>query len=76
MGRTELKSHQIHDGSIQNIDIDITTPGKALITKIVAGTGVSINSTGVDDGTGVVTISSTSTSTHQYEQIVFNQTIP
>jgi len=35
MARTELKSRQIHDGSIQNVDIDTSTPGKAFITMTI-----------------------------------------
>jgi len=48
----------IKDGSIQRIDVDTTTPGQSIITKVIAGTGVSIDSsTGADVGTGDVTIS-------------------
>ena len=42
--------------NINNEKIDISTSGKALITKAAAGTGVSLDSTGADPGTGVVTI--------------------
>lgn len=73
MGRTELKSHQIHDGSIQNVDIDITSPGKALITKVVAGDGITISSTGADEGTGIVTISTSSLQNTGIKQLTFTQ---
>ena len=73
MGRTELKSHQIHDGSIQNVDIDITSPGKALITKVVAGDGITISSTGADEGTGIVTISTSSLQNTGIKQLTFAQ---
>ena len=54
MSKTLLESDEI--GSIQRNDFDITTTGQAIITKIIAGTGVTISSTGVDTGTGDVTI--------------------
>lgn len=59
MGRTQLSTREI--GSVQRNDFDITTSGQAVITKIVAGTNVSLSSTGVDAGTGDVTINVTST---------------
>jgi len=43
-------------GSIIRYDLNTTTPTQAVIRKIIAGTGVSITSTGVDSGTGDVTI--------------------
>ncbi len=55
---TQLNGSQVKDSSIQNDDIDITTTGKAVVTKLVAGTNISLSSTGVDAGTGVVTINS------------------
>lgn len=54
MGRTLLSTREI--GSVQRNDIDITTTGQALVTKLVAGTNISFSSTGVDAGTGDVTI--------------------
>jgi hypothetical protein len=51
-----IDSRTIKDGSIQIQDIDITTPTKSLITKVKAGNNITISSTGVDDGTGEVTI--------------------
>lgn len=56
MPRTTLTGRQISDGSVQFADIDTVTSGQALITKIVAGTNINITSTGVDPGTGNVTI--------------------
>jgi hypothetical protein len=44
-------------GSIIRHDMNTTTPNQAVITKIIAGDGISITSTGVDPGTGDVTIS-------------------
>lgn len=62
MGRTELGGRQIKDHSVQNVDLDITTTGLAVITKLQAGTNITLDSTGIDDGTGVVTINSNSSS--------------
>lgn len=59
MAKTLLESDEI--GSIQRNDFDITTAGQAIITKIVAGTNVTISSTGVDMGTGDVTINASLT---------------
>lgn len=56
MARTTLDGGQITDGSVQRVDLDTTTTGQAVITKIIAGSNVSITSTGVDSGTGDVTI--------------------
>lgn len=47
---------QLLDESVQKKHLDITTPGEALITNIIAGSGVSIEYTGADEGTGEVTI--------------------
>lgn len=56
MARTQLNARQILDGDIQKTDLDTHTPGQAVITRLVAGVGVSLQSTGVDTGTGDVTI--------------------
>jgi hypothetical protein len=57
MGRTQLSGKQILDRSIQKDDLDTITSGQAVITKLIAGTGVTLASNGVDDGTGEVVIS-------------------
>lgn len=56
MPRTEAKSLQIKDGQVKRQDLDTTTSGQAVVTKIVAGNNVTISSTGADAGTGDVTI--------------------
>jgi len=53
---TEITGKQIRNGSIRKVDLDTTTTGEAVVTRIVAGTGVTLSSTGVDTGTGDVTI--------------------
>ena len=55
--RTQVRGSQIADKSLQRVDIDISTSGQALITKLVPGAGITLESTGVDVGTGDVTIS-------------------
>ena len=64
MARTQLNGSQVEDGSIQRADLDVTTAGSAVIRKIIAGANISIISTGVDDGTGDVTISSAGASSN------------
>ena len=61
MAATQLSSNEI--GSVQRNDFDIITSGQAVITKIIAGTNHSITSTGVDPGTGDVTINFSGTVT-------------
>lgn len=56
MAATQVPSTLVKNQTINIDDIDITTTGKALITKVVAGTNIYISQTGVDAGTGVVTI--------------------
>ena len=67
MSQTAIRGTQIIDGTIESIDIEdggiwredlnTTSTGKATITQVAAGSGISIESTGVDPGTGLVTIS-------------------
>ncbi len=61
MPRTSVKSEQIKDGGVKRSDVNITTTGEALIRRLIAGTNISISSTGVDTGTGDVTVSVSST---------------
>ncbi len=61
MARTQLTGREIRDESVQRDDLDIVTPGQAVITKIIAGTNISIFSSGIDIGTGEVTVNATST---------------
>jgi hypothetical protein len=56
MARTKILGSQIKDNTIQRTNIDTATSGQALTTKIIAGAGVSLSSTGADSGTGDVTI--------------------
>ncbi len=57
MAKTEVRSGQVKDGTVGRSDMDIATAGEAVITKLVAGTGVVISAfTGADSGTGDVTV--------------------
>jgi hypothetical protein len=56
MARTQLRGTQVLDSDITKDDLNITLPGKAVICQVHAGTGITLSSTGVDPGTGDVTI--------------------
>jgi hypothetical protein len=53
---TLQRGGQIADGSIQRVDLDVTTAGQAVVRRVIAGTGITFVSTGADAGTGDVTI--------------------
>jgi len=57
MPQTQIKSSQLLDGGVQREDINVSVSGHALITKIIAGNGLAESHTGVDAGTGDVTLS-------------------
>jgi hypothetical protein len=56
MASTNIRGTQILDDSVGRADIDTTTAGQAAITKIIAGTNVTLSYTGADPGTGDVTV--------------------
>jgi hypothetical protein len=56
MPATNVRGGQVLDGSVQRVDIDVTTVGQSVCRKIVQGTGITLSSTGADAGTGDVTI--------------------
>lgn len=56
MSKTQITGSQIFDGGIGREDLNTATSGKALITKLKAGAGMAISSTGADSGTGDVTL--------------------
>ncbi len=58
MAVTQLSTDNI--GNIQRNDFDITTTGQSVITKVIAGTNITISSTGIDAGTGDVIINAAS----------------
>jgi hypothetical protein len=57
MPQTVIRGTQILNNTVQRQDLDTSTVGQALVTKIVQGTNVTLSSTGADSGTGDVTIS-------------------
>lgn len=57
MARTQISGRLIEDSSIGRPDINTTVTGEALITKLLVGTGLTATRTGVDVGTGDVTVS-------------------
>lgn len=73
MARTSVKGTQVLDESIQREDLCSTVPGKSVIKKLIAGVGISITSSGVDDGTGDVIVSADTSSVKQY---IHEQSIP
>lgn len=59
MGRTQIRTTELEDGGVKRNDLNTTVSGQAVTRKIVQGTGITLSSTGVDSGTGDVTISVT-----------------
>lgn len=60
MAKTQVRATQLRNNTIQSEDIDITTTGKSLITKISsADNSLTLTSSGADPGTGVVDLSLT-----------------
>ncbi len=64
MGATVIRSPQIEDGGVKRADLNVSTSGSAVVAKIVAGTNVTLSSTGPDSGTGDVTINAAGTTTY------------
>lgn len=57
MARTTIGTAEVRDQSVARDDLDTQTSGQAVISKVLAGTGISLSWTGADPGTGDVTIS-------------------
>ncbi len=56
MAITQFRASQLGANSVGRDEVNTTVSGQALITRIIQGTGITISSTGVDTGTGDVTI--------------------
>ena len=56
MPRTQIGTTLIEDGSVRRVDINTTLAGSALITKVLVNSPLTLSSTGVDSGTGDVTL--------------------
>jgi hypothetical protein len=74
MPRTKISGKQIHDNTLQKNNFDITTANSAVITNVIPGTNISITYTGVDQGTGAVTINLNLTSSSQLASIISDET--
>lgn len=59
MARTQITGSALSSGTVTRSDMNTTSTGTAVITKVIAGTGVTISNTGVDAGTGDVTVNAT-----------------
>ena len=62
MARTTVGAALVRDGGIFREDLNTDATTHAVLTKIIAGTGISISSTGVDAGTGDVTVNASASS--------------
>ena len=56
MAKTQVRGSQIRTGQVKKPDLAVSTVNNSVVTKIIAGTGVTITSTGADAGTGDVTL--------------------
>jgi hypothetical protein len=57
MPQTKVRGSQLKPATVQRKDLNVDTVGQAVVTKIIFGTGASAStSTGVDSGTGDVTL--------------------
>lgn len=72
MPRTQITNTQIQDGTIVRTELNVSTPGAAVVRKLIAGVGVSFTSTGADAGTGDVTIGSSGVPAGADTQLQFN----
>lgn len=74
MAQTEVRSGQIKNSTVSREDLNTITSGQAVISKAIAGDGVVLGSSGVDPGTGDVTISIASTLVRVWERKTANFT--
>lgn len=56
MARTQITGSLIENSSVLRSDINTTISGEALITKVLVNSPLTISNTGVDSGTGDVTL--------------------
>jgi hypothetical protein len=68
MPRTQVSGSQLRDDDIGREDLNHDTVGRAVILRVIAGEGVTISSTGIDTGTGDVTINATGGSVNDAAQ--------
>lgn len=73
MAKTEVRSEQLKDGSVGRDDLNAADTGKAVVRKIIAGTALTLGSTGPDAGTGDVTVNLPTTATPQLAKLGLGQ---
>lgn len=56
MAQTLIQSDGLATGCIIRAKLNTTTAASAVITKVIAGSGITLAYTGVDSGTGDVTV--------------------
>jgi hypothetical protein len=56
MARTQINGSLIENFSVGRSDINVSTSGEALITKVIVNSPLTISSTGINSGTGDVTL--------------------
>jgi hypothetical protein len=56
MARTQINGSLIENSSVGRSDVNTSTSGEALITKLLVNSPLTISSTGVNSGTGDVTL--------------------
>lgn len=66
----EINGKQIKDGTVCRADLNIDLTGQAVIRRVINSSDIALSSTGVDSGTGDVTISLTTTGITAGEWVV------
>jgi hypothetical protein len=61
MARTQVRTSELENGGVTRDDLNSADTGKAVVKKLVQGTGISLSSSGADAGTGDVTVNATLT---------------
>jgi hypothetical protein len=60
MAKTQIDGKkQVVADTVTRADLNTDTSGSAVVAKIIAGSGISLSSTGADAGTGDVTVTAT-----------------
>ena len=76
MARTQIPTRQIGDQQVTRPDLNTDTAGAAVISKVLAGTNITITETGADAGTGDVTVNAIAGSDKVKLQYYSNQRVP
>lgn len=79
----QIRSSQIRDGGVHRVDLNTDETGNAVILRILAGDDIDISSTGIDSGTGDVTVNTgiqvakrDEVNTFLEDQVIFDNTNP